>query len=167
MHYHHSLRVISRWTLCSCSHSQLTTREMQYVPGSCRGATQCQLRALRLRSVCFFVSLCVVPFAVWAHSVPLCGLISPFLKSQAPLLSGSGFRWLPLLWHWTVGWKNMNVSVSFCSFVKQLLLIDREDDDTARERYNTLKNTHGSVCWNQTICCWESAMPPWGVSHSL
>lgn len=71
-------------------------------------------------SVCvLFVSLCVIPIAIWAHSVPLCRLISPFLKSQAPLLSSSGFRRLPL--SLTLGW-NMNVSVSFCSFMKQLLL---------------------------------------------
>lgn len=48
-------------------------------------------------SVCvLFVSLCVIPIAIWAHSVPLCRLISPFLKPQAPLLSSSGFRRLPL-----------------------------------------------------------------------
>lgn len=48
-------------------------------------------------SVCVFsVSLCVVPIAVWLDTVPLCRLIGPSLKSQAPLLSSSGFRGLPL-----------------------------------------------------------------------
>lgn len=103
MHYHHSVLSI-RWALyftlfgnrlqerCSVYHELLRYHTM---PTECCEASVCVL----------FVSLCVVPIAIWSHNVTLCSRISPFLKSQAPLLSSSGFRWLPLLWHWTVSWK--------------------------------------------------------------
>lgn len=62
------------------------TRELlrcHTMPAECSEASVCVL----------FVSLCVVPPAIWPHNVSLCGLIGPFLKSQAPFWSSRGFGW--------------------------------------------------------------------------
>lgn len=71
-----------------------------------------ELQGFNPQSLYFLVSACVVPFAVGAHCVPLCHLISPFLKSKESLLEGCGFWQLPLLWHWDVSQIYMCVYVS-------------------------------------------------------
>ena len=152
MHYHHSVLSI-RWALyftllgnrlqerCSVYQELLRYHTM---PTECCEASVCVL----------FVSLCVVPIAIWSHNVPLCSRISPFLKSQAPLLSSSGFRWLPLLWHWTVSWK-YGCQQELFKFSKTQLLLKMQYIITSMYRMNT---------WQmEIITFWcESVMPLWG-----
>lgn len=117
----------------------------------------------REASVCvLFVSARVVPIAIWAHSVPLCRLISPFLKSQAPLLSGGGFGRPPLPWHWDVSQKYKRVRVWesvwwiwWISFALKL-----EESITTRYHNNRLREIPLKIaqCPGIMTCCWESCV---------
>lgn len=116
--YHRSLRVISRGALCSCSPLQLTARAMQRVPG-CLGDTQCQQRALRLQSVCFLY-LSVSSPLLSEHTVSHCaGLLVLSWNPKHPSWAAVDLGDCPC---YDIGLPvgNMNVSVSFWSFVKHI-----------------------------------------------
>lgn len=96
---------------------QLTTREMQCVPGSCLGATQCLQRAVRLQSV-RFLYLSVSSLLLSERTVSHCaGLLVLSWNPKHPSWAAVDLGDCPCS---DIGLPvgNMDVSVSFCSFPK-------------------------------------------------
>lgn len=144
MRYHHSLRVISSWALCSCSPWQLSRREMQCVPGSCLGDTQCQQRALRLQSVCFLY-LSVSSLLLSEHTMSHCaGLLVLSWNPKHPSWVAVDLGDCPCS---DIGLSVgcMNVSMSFCRF-----MIYRKQCKITLGSRKSLQNTHRSASWSQS-----------------
>lgn len=155
MHNHHSLCVISRWALCSCSPWQLTTREMQCVPGSCLGATQCQQRVLRLQPVCFLY-LSVSSLLLSEHTMSHCvGLLVLSWNPKDPSWVAVDLGDCPCS---DIGLSvgNTNVSMSFGSFMKHSYcstykMTLQQCNIIRLGSRNSPQNTHRSVSWNHNL----------------
>lgn len=157
MHYHNSVLVISRWALCSCSPWQLTTREMQCVPGSCIGATQCQWRAVTLQSVCFLY-LSVSSLLLFECTMSHCaGLLVLSWNPKNPSRVAVDLGDCPCSDIGLLAGDD-SVSVSFCSFMQHSYYSRYK---IAYQQWNIItvssrkspQNTHtlGSVSWNNHL----------------
>lgn len=116
-----AIEIIIIIILCSCPPWQQTTWEMQCVPGSCQ-VTHNDNRELRGFSLCAFcISLCR-PYCYLSTQCPIVQAYQSFLEIPSTPLEQQWIQETALESDIGLSVGNMNVSVSFCSFMKQLLL---------------------------------------------